>query len=278
LRRLIERYRLPECYLKYSCSINSSGPQGFFTLGDSVVGYGFSPTARPATSFDADLSDVSDRIHVEGGTLRLPFDPDQVIENFLWERYPIVGPHPIVQSILRSFYYTLRPLLAASPRTILQRLYLAGWEKIRFPRWPVDTSVERLLEKCLTMLMQAQGVDELPFIWFWPDAFDSCAVVTHDVESSRGKDFCSALMDLDDSFGIKSSFQFIPESRYSVSAQFLSNIRHRGFEVNVHDLNHDGSLFLHRSKFPQQVSAINRYGGQFGAKGFRAGAMYRNQD
>ena len=43
-------------------------------------------------------------------------------------------------------------------------------------------------------------------------------------------------MDIDDSFGIKASFQIIPEERYSVSPEFLESIRQRQFEVVVHDL------------------------------------------
>ncbi|HEX7628984.1 MAG TPA: hypothetical protein VF431_01455, partial [Candidatus Methylomirabilis sp.] len=64
-------------------------------------------------------------------------------------------------------------------------------------------------------------------------------------ETKRGRDFCSSLMDLDDSFGIKLCFQIIPERRYAVSAEFLASIRTRGFEIGVHDLHHDGSESRH---------------------------------
>ena len=273
MRRLIERYRLPESFLKYSCSLDPATPQGFFTLGEGAVCFGSCSGDKLAASVDDGLCDVRDRVRFHGDTLHLPFDPDQLVDNLLLEHYPANAPDPVMQAM----YYGLRPLLPDTARTLFQRFYLRGWERIRFPRWPVDTSVERILEGCLKLLMKAQGLDTLPFIWFWPDAYDSCAIVTHDVESARGRDFCSTLMDLDDSYGIKSSFQIIPESRYSVSAEFLADIRDRGFEINVHDLKHDGTLFLFQSKFAQQVAAINRYGEQFKALGFRAGAMYRNQ-
>ena len=57
------------------------------------------------------------------------------------------------------------------------------------------------------------------------------------------------LMDLDDSFGIPASFQIVPEERYSVEAEFINEIRRRGFEVNIQDLNHDGKLFQENSLF-----------------------------
>ena len=67
--------------------------------------------------------------------------------------------------------------------------------------------------------------------------------MTHDVETEAGRKFCSDLMDIDDSFGIKSSFQIVPEGCYQVSDAFLASLRERGFEVAVHDLNHDGHLY-----------------------------------
>ena len=74
-------------------------------------------------------------------------------------------------------------------------------------------------------------------------------MMTHDVETSAGQDFCPQLMDLNDSYGIKSSFQIVPEKRYTVSKAFLASILERGFEVNVHDLNHDGRLMCDREEF-----------------------------
>ena len=56
-------------------------------------------------------------------------------------------------------------------------------------------------------------------------------------------------MDVDDSFSIKASFQIIPEERYSVHSELLEEIRRRGFEICVHDLNHDGHLYKNHEQF-----------------------------
>jgi len=101
--------------------------------------------------------------------------------------------------------------------------------------------------------------------------------MTHDVEHRAGRDFCSQLMDLDDSFGIKASFQIVPEERYPVSEGFLGGITGRGFEINVHDLNHDGMLFGDHAEFLRRAKRINAYGKKYGAVGFRSGALLRNQ-
>jgi hypothetical protein len=83
-------------------------------------------------------------------------------------------------------------------------------------------------------------------------------------------------MDIDDAFGVKSAFQIVPEERYSVSRDFLSQMRGRGFEINIHDLNHDGRLFASEEQFMRRIEAVNHYGKAFDTRGFRAGVLYRN--
>jgi hypothetical protein len=217
---------------------------------------------------------VSGEVRIDHGLVSLPFDPAQVLNNLLLEQYPAGVP----SSSSRQAYYAFRRLfLPSGIKQYLQRAYLSGWERINFPRWPLDTSVESIRERLLVLVMQAAGLNSIPFIWFWPNGHDACAMVTHDVEARRGRDFCSRLMDWDDSFGIKSSFSVVPESRYEVPEAYLSAFRGRGFEICVHDLNHDGTLYRDRETFTSRARAINEYGRRFGARGFRAGSMWRNQ-
>src|SRR5438046_10326259 len=98
-------------------------------------------------------------------------------------------------------------------------------------------------------------------------------MMTHDVESLPGREFCSTLMDLDKAHGIKASFQLVPEGQYPVPADFLSSIRDRGFEINVHDLNHDGLLFSNRDVFWQRAEQINRYASEYKAAESRAAVV-----
>ena len=163
-------------------------------------------------------------------------------------------------------------------RKHLQRVRLKDAEEIGFPSWPVDRTVECIFERLMTLLLEAGPAERIPFIWFWPDGHSSCAILTHDVEATTGRDFCPGLMDLDDAHQIKASFQIIPESRYRVPPSFLDLIRSRGFEINVHDLNHDGRLYDSRERFLERVERINRYGVEFKAAGFRSGALYHNLD
>ena len=57
---------------------------------------------------------------------------------------------------------------------------------------------------------------------------------------------------------------------------FREEIVRRGFEVGVHDLHHDGSLFRDYEQFIAQSARINEYLKEWGAVGFRAGFMFHN--
>jgi hypothetical protein len=129
----------------------------------------------------------------------------------------------------------------------------------------------------MQLAIQASSTGEVPFIWFWPEGKDAAIMVTHDVERQSGADLCEMLMDLDDSFGVKSSFQLIPEGRYPV-AGLVARIRARGFETNIHDLDHDGRLYEDKDLFQKRARKINEYARLYRMAGFRAGAMHRNQE
>jgi hypothetical protein len=118
----------------------------------------------------------------------------------------------------------------------------------------------------------------MPFIWFWPDRHSSCAILTHDIETEAGRDFCKQVMDFDDEAGIKASFQVVPEKRYTIPEGYLESIRERGFEVNIHGLDHSGNLFQGREEFLKRAKKINDYARQYGALGFRSPVLYRNID
>jgi len=142
----------------------------------------------------------------------------------------------------------------------------------------VDFTVENLFEQVFSVILERTGTREIPFIWFWPDGARAAVMMTHDVEGKAGLRFSEQLMAIDESFGIHSAFQLVPEERYLHESSDLQKFWGRGFEVNVHDLNHDGALFSERQEFMRRAERINHYAKEFGTRGFRAGAMYRRQD
>ena len=274
--RLIQYYRCPEQYVRFALKETLPVTSGYFRFGQEATCYG-SYRGQQASPFPAKtLHDALRDVVIEDGTTYLPFNPSQIVDNLCREAYVADWRHG-PSSALAGMYYFLRPALSVGVRRRLQRLHLRGWDKLSFPRWPVDCSVDNLSEQLMLLSLRAAGVERIPFIWFWPEGSSSCAIMTHDIETKVGSDFCPTLMDIDDSFGIKASFQVIPEERYGVNPEFLYSIRRRGFEVVVHDLNHDGHLYRDREQFLERAAKINAYGKEYGAEGFRAGVLYRKQ-
>jgi len=275
--RIREHFLCPAEFIRIESKVDRAQSQGYFRLGPDAICYGsYSAGVAPKLVTDH-LPDALPEVTVGRSIVGLPFDPDQVVDNLRWEQYHAHGVRSLAGgSPLRRMYYLLRPLMPVGARKHLQKRYLRGWDAVPFPKWPVDQTVERIFERLLMLAMRAGGVDRIPFIWFWPGGARACAILTHDVETQAGADFCSSLMDLNDRFGFKSSFQIVPEKRYSFGSRFLENIRQRGFEVNVHDLNHDGQLFSEREEFLRRAERIRDYRREFGAEGFRSAVMYRN--
>jgi hypothetical protein len=275
-RCISDYYRCPPHYLKLAQRGILPEQSGYFRFGPNAICYG-RYAGETVSAFTATLQDALSETVIEGGTTHLPFDLTEVIENLRCERYLGDSQNGRTRSALSKLYYALRPLLSFGIRSYIKRVHLRGWQELLFPRWPVDCSVDALLERLLLLSVRSSETGRIPIIWFWPDGASSCAAVTHDVEERAGQGFCASLMDIDDSFGIKSSFQIVPEGRYEVSAQFLSSFVTRGFEVVVHDLNHDGHLYRSRDEFLRRAAKIDRYRQQYRAEGFRGAILYRKQ-
>src|SRR4051812_22366772 len=125
-----------------------SAQPGFFTFGGAVC-YGRVAGAMPASEAGLNLPDVTGLARVAAGRVTLPFDLTEVLDNLRLERYCRTDEGGLSSSVVRSAYYLVRPLLTVGLRKRLQRIKLRDWERIPFPSWPVDTSVDRLVSRVL---------------------------------------------------------------------------------------------------------------------------------
>ena len=280
-RELINYFRCPEEAADFHLQGSLSEDAGFFCFGPDTVCYGRSATGELCRHVNGGLYDTMADVQVHGSVAELPFDPDEVAQNLRRERYVNGNAGPLKKlagTAKRKIYYFFRPFMPVPVRKHLQKSHLNGWRNLRFPHWPVDSSVDTLMEKLLTLAIRCNGGQKVPFIWFWPEGKTACALMTHDVEHTPGLDYCPRLMDINESFGIPASFQVVPEKRYAATGKCLREMKQRGFEVLVQDLNHDGQLYWDHEEFRRRAAKINRYGKEWGASGFRAGVLYRNQD
>lgn len=121
------------------------------------------------------------------------------------------------------------------------------------------------------------GSERPPHGWpGWPDGKKFAVVLTHDVEGPVGLGKCRQLMRLEQKLGFRSSFGFIPEGSYDTPWDLRDELVRNGFEIAVHDLEHDGRLYRKRAGFLKKAERINHYLKEWGAVGFRSGFMLRN--
>lgn len=162
-------------------------------------------------------------------------------------------------SLLNAMYYLFKPFLPQSARYTMRRLR-ANYKLQTAKDWPIMVSA-----------------GEKPADWIgWPDGKKFALVLTHDVEGPIGLERCQQLAELELKHGFRSSFNLIPEGGYTVTPEFRKSLTDSGFEIGVHDLRHDGSLYRSRKSFDQCAVAINSHLREWKAVGFRAGFMFHN--
>src|SRR3989442_5939778 len=217
-RTFVDYYRWPEQFASCFLDGEPSRHLGHFRFGPEAICYGSISKGEVHNNPEGKLHEAMTDAAVEDGAVRLSFDPAQVVNKLRFECYcGSSRRHSFLSGgLANKLYYLARPILGVAVRRHLQKLRLADWRSIPFPRWPVDQTVEQVHETMLRLCLQAHDGRRVPFIWFWPQGLPSCAVVTHDVGAVKARDFCPALMDVDENFGIKSSFQLIPEERYAL--------------------------------------------------------------
>jgi hypothetical protein len=162
--------------------------------------------------------------------------------------------------LFNKFYYSIKPFVPRSARLAVRRVILGRKRSRAGNVWPV-----------------LPGSESRPKEWRgWPGGKQFAFVLTHDVEGQSGVDKSKPLMQAEAELGFRSSFNFIPEGEYRVSSRLREELRTNGFEVGVHDLNHDGKLYNSREDFLGKAARINEYLAEWQAVGFRSGFMLRN--
>ena len=109
----------------------------------------------------------------------------------------------------------------------------------------------------------------------WPEGKRFALVLTHDVDTQKGHDRCLQLMKLEQDAGFRSSFNFVGEE-YAVSEEIRRALVQGGFEIGVHGVCHNGSMYGSNEEFFRQSLRINHYLNEWGAVGFRSPCMYHD--
>jgi len=159
-------------------------------------------------------------------------------------------------------YYGVKPFLPWQARMAVRRWIAVRQRRRTADEWPI-----------------LPGSETPPRGWpGWPDGKQFALVITHDVEGPAGLERVKPLAELEISLGFRSCFKFIPEGGYHVPDSLRDWLTANGFEVAVHDLHHNGSLYHGREKFLRQARRINQYLKDWQAVGFRSAFTFHRLD
>jgi glycosyltransferase involved in cell wall biosynthesis len=163
-----------------------------------------------------------------------------------------------VYSLDSDLYYRLRPLIPRRLQLVL-RQSRAGRQYRNSCHWPI----------------WEEAASPPPGWSGWPGGKRFAVVLTHDVEREAGLVHCGDLADIEKERGLRSAFGFVPR-RYRTPERLRRTLVDQGFEVIVHDLDHDGKLFRKWQSFKERSRAINGYLREWETRGFSSGSMHHN--
>ena len=97
--------------------------------------------------------------------------------------------------MLRRIYYYTKPLIPRPVQIALRRMIVKRKRYLVGHIWPIDPASA-----------------EAPSGWTgWPFNKQFALLLTHDVDTMKGQNQCSDLMNLEIEKGFRSSFNFVPE-------------------------------------------------------------------
>jgi hypothetical protein len=162
---------------------------------------------------------------------------------------------------LIDLYYRVKPAIPHELRLMLRSRIASRQRRRSVNVWPINEEL----------------ATRRPEWWSgWPDGKAFAFVLTHDVEGRKGMERCKALAELEMDLGFRSSFNFVPEGEYDTPAWLRSFLAEHGFEVGVHDLHHNGTLYRSKAEFSAAAKRINGHLERWQAVGFRSAFMFHN--
>ena len=207
-----------------------------------------------------------------GGDQLVNADINALLEYVLGEGY--LGANRWRLSPLLRALYLVRNVMPQYLVTTLRILYQRRPKKPLPLNWPIEDRYVRFQWATMSNILVQRDMSSVHFIAFWPEGRRFAFVLTHDVDSQEGYDFVLDLAAVEEQYGFRSSFNFVPE-RYCLDRRLLIELQERGFEIGVHGLRHDGRLFSSRRTFEERAFKINRYLSEWGAVGFRSPLTHR---
>jgi peptidoglycan/xylan/chitin deacetylase (PgdA/CDA1 family) len=238
------------------------------------------PRRQPSSSgelierFESESGATLEALQTGGGHVYVPFGLDDAYRAYVTETW---REHASIRELSERqlrLYYRVKRFLPREFWLWARRVFIRWIRLPAFPAWPLESGVDRLLRFYALCRLHAAGVEEARFRWFWPERYRAALILTHDVESAEGLRLALDLADLEEERGVRSSFNVVGAD-YPIDEGILNELRSRGFEIGLHGLHHDRSLFSSREEFERQLPSLAALGERLGADGFRSPSTHR---
>jgi peptidoglycan/xylan/chitin deacetylase (PgdA/CDA1 family) len=196
----------------------------------------------------------------------------------LTERYRTAGRSfgTAARTTAVALYYRIRPAIPRPVQMAARRVFSRAQGEAAFPAWPVERSLHDLYDLFLELVAELAR-QSVPYIAPWPTPSTWALVLTHDVETKEGYDNLDRLRDIEESLGVRSSWNFVA-GRYRVDDSVVRELISAGHEVGVHGLYHDGRDLESRSTLEKRLPEMTAYARRWAAVGFRSPALRRSID
>src|ERR1700731_1556198 len=113
----LEYFKCPGRYARFGVGGSLSATERYFRFGSGNVFYGHVGWSQNGCNAGP-LSDAIQEMKFEDGIVKLPFDLNEVVNNLLRERYPLLerDEKSAAHSLAGAMYYYVRPLLPLGVR------------------------------------------------------------------------------------------------------------------------------------------------------------------
>ncbi len=164
----------------------------------------------------------------------------------------------------KLYYVYLRPTLPMKIRQWMQTLYHA---RVTFKKDFID-------DRLVNFVKEHNDYDEVVKT-FYPEGYERAVILTHDVDHQIGFNNIPKVLELEEKYGFKSSWNIVPY-KYKIDHGIIRLIEDAGHEIGVHGYNHDGKLYSSSKVFNARVPFINMAIKNFKARGFRSPMVHHN--
>lgn len=180
-------------------------------------------------------------------------------------------------STVNRIYWWMKPIIPGVVTKELRSMINRAKILMNKANWPIDGRYIQFLWETMRQAMLLTGQKQIYIKEFWPEGKEFAFVLTHDIETPEGKAIIPQIMDLEESLGFRSSFNFVGD-QITDDHQILDEISARGFEVGLHGWHHDASTFMSQDNFRANAIKMNEKIKALGIKGHRSPLNLRNPE